>query len=39
MTVELKGEPAGIGAIVGVKAGITTLEKDLNIPVKAVVYV
>ncbi|MCD6502885.1 MAG: adenine phosphoribosyltransferase [Thermoplasmata archaeon] len=39
MTLELKGEPIGIGAIVGVKTGINTLEKELKIPVKAVVYV
>jgi len=38
IALDLKGEPKGMGSIVGIKSGIIQLEKELKIPVRAVVY-
>jgi len=38
IAVDLKGDPKGMGSIVGIKSGVMQLEKELKIPVRAVIY-
>ncbi len=38
IAVDLKGDPKGMGSIVGIKSGVMQLEKELKIPVRSVIY-